>query len=120
MTVFDEAAPDPTRFADGKRDGPYMCRFHRDTQWLHILSDGRVALCCMDYGQEEIVGDLRARSIGEIWASPRLAETRTRIRGALPAGPPKLCRQCEWHVSEAVYEAGKATPPTLNAECVTS
>ncbi len=104
LTVLGETSPDPTPYAEGRREPPYRCRFDRDTQWMHILSDGRVALCCMDYGQEVILGDLRTKTIEDIWTSDAYRRVRDQVRGDAATRPDFLCNRCDWHVSESVHE----------------
>lgn len=104
LTVFGEGSPDPTAYARGKREAPWLCRFHRDTHWIHILSDGRVALCCMDYKQEAVLGDLRIDSLIDIWNGQTTQRYRAMIRGDIPTAPDFICHRCEWHVSQSVYD----------------
>lgn len=104
LTVFGRGSDDPTLYAEQKGNPPYLCRHHRDTEWLHILSDGRVTLCCMDYGQELILGNVRERSLEQIWAGERFAQIRTTIRGERPMPRGMLCGRCEWHVSRDSFE----------------
>ncbi len=104
LAIYGEAEPDPTPYHEGKQAPPYLCRHHRDTQWLHILSDGRVTLCCMDYRHEEILGDAREASLEEIWNGEAFEQARARIRGDAPARPNFLCDRCEYHVSRSVHE----------------
>ena len=101
LTVFGESPADPTPFSRRSKP-PYRCRFNRDTQWMHILSDGRVTLCCMDYGQQVIVGDASRQSLDEIWTGSAYAEARDRVRRD---GDSFICDQCEWRVSESVLRA---------------
>lgn len=100
LTIFGDGSPDPTGYSGATWDPPYTCRFQRDTHWLHILSDGRVALCCMDYSQQEILGDVSTQTIDEIWTGSAYARVRAQVRGDLPADANFLCSRCEWRVSE--------------------
>ena len=104
LAVFDNAAPDPTRSRRAADKPPLACRFQHDTRWMHILSDGRVTLCCMDYAQEEIVGDARRKPLEEIWRSRPFEEARAKVRGDLPTGAGHLCNRCEWRVSQPAFE----------------
>jgi MoaA/NifB/PqqE/SkfB family radical SAM enzyme len=103
LSAFSDGSPDPTLWSQGRREPPWRCRHGRDTEWLHILSDGRVTLCCMDYRQSVIVGDLREQSVEEVFNGEPLRRIRDRIRGDAPMDPDFICRRCEWHVSERVY-----------------
>jgi hypothetical protein len=111
LTVFADGSPDPRPYATQEQHAPFVCREGRDHHWLHVLSDGRVTLCCMDYGQEVIIGDLTRQTIDEIWQGPALAAARGELRGDTPCRSGFLCERCEWRVNEAVhlqYEVRKA------------
>ncbi len=100
---------DLTVFGKGERERDASprrtrCRFGRDSRWLHILSDGRVALCCMDYSQEAIIGSLTNMTIEEIWHSDAFNLMRAKVRGEAPVPSDFICHRCEWHV-----EAGDDT-----------
>ncbi len=58
-----------------------------------VLHDGRVTLCCTDYHQTTIIGDLKTHSLFEVWNSPRALKLRRDfIGGDLSDNP--LCRDC--------------------------
>lgn len=58
-----------------------------------ILWDGRVALCCLDYDGETILGDINQQSIKEIWQSDKLRKIRSyHISQDFSCLP--LCRSC--------------------------
>ena len=44
---------------------PHFCS--RPYEWLHILADGRVISCCMNYALNQIWGNLFKQSLEEIW-----------------------------------------------------
>ena len=59
----------------------------------YVLHDGRVTLCCTDYHQTTILGDLREQSMYEIWNGERATNIRRNfIAGDLEDNP--LCRAC--------------------------
>ena len=45
------------------------CSVKRDTEWLHISPKGDVFLCCNDYYMEYSYGNLKHKTIKEIWFS---------------------------------------------------
>ncbi|MGQ0506333.1 MAG: radical SAM/SPASM domain-containing protein [Myxococcaceae bacterium] len=52
---------------------------------LNIWADGKAVLCCDDWNEEQVVGDLRQQSLKEIWHGERLRHARElhlRQRGA--------------------------------------
>lgn len=44
---------------------PHFCC--RPYEWLHVLADGRVVSCCMNYNLDQIWGNLFSQSLEEIW-----------------------------------------------------
>jgi len=48
-----------------KKLKPFPCR--RLWDGLQVMSDGRVALCCVDYNGQVIIGDLKKQTISDIW-----------------------------------------------------
>ena len=107
LSVLGEVSPDPTPYRDGRHEPPYRCRFRRDTEWMHILSDGRVTLCCMDYRQSVIVGDASKESLDAIWTGEAYRRARAKVRGDLPTSPDFICGRCDWSVSASVDEAAR-------------
>lgn len=107
LTVFGESPQDPTAYAL-RGEPPYRCRFDRDKKWMHILSDGRVSLCCMDYEQQAIVGDASRQSLEEIWVSPSFDSARSKVRGCESSDSSFICNQCEWRISESLPQTSDA------------
>lgn len=62
--------------------------------WIHahVAATGDVHLCCIALGQENSLGHIRERSIGEIFASDSFARVR---REMLKGEWPKECRGCQ-------------------------
>lgn len=110
LTVFGSRSADPTAYAD-RGDPPYRCRFERDREWMHILSDGRVTLCCMDYGQQVIVGDASHQSLEQIWTGAAYRAARRSVRGEAVGPAATLCDRCEWRVSDADIESNATHRP---------
>lgn len=48
------------------KDG-YFCSYQRLNQGV-LLPNGKVALCCQDYGMEAIIGDLKKNNLNEIYS----------------------------------------------------
>lgn len=59
--------------AHGRRPTPCALPF----TWLYVLCDGRVILCCHDWGPAETVGDLSKQSLAEVWNGARLNHQRS-------------------------------------------
>ena len=104
LTVFGE--PDEHRGprSPDKKEPPYICRFRRDTEWMHILSDGRVTLCCMDYKHEAILGNITQTSLEEIWHGEAYRHVREQVQGTVVTDENFICNRCEWHVSRSACE----------------
>ena len=109
LTVFGEGSQQRALRSPDKKDPPYGCRFNRDTQWVHILSDGRLPLCGMDYKHEAILGNVLDSTLEEIWHSRAFERVRARVRGDLPTDDRFICDRCEWHVSRAPMEARRSS-----------
>jgi radical SAM protein with 4Fe4S-binding SPASM domain len=69
---------------------------------LNVLRDGRVSLCCVDFNEEAIVGDIRTQSIGEIWNdSPALARYRKALDEQDVGSLHPICKRC--YMAEAAF-----------------
>lgn len=61
----------------------------------HILYNGDVVLCCMDWRREVVLGNVAADSLEKIWTGQRYAATREYIAGMRRAPESFLCYRCE-------------------------
>lgn len=66
----------------------------RPLQHLHVTPQGRVVLCCQDYDETHIAGDLRHQTIAEVLTGDRMAAMRREAYGLAPAGESFLCNEC--------------------------
>jgi hypothetical protein len=66
----------------------------RPIEHIHINPRGQCVLCCEDYDEHHIVGDLTRQSIDEVMSGPELARLRRMIYGIDEAGPDFICRKC--------------------------
>jgi radical SAM family protein/iron-sulfur cluster protein len=66
----------------------------RPLQHLHITPRGLCVLCCEDYDEKHVVGDLREASVAEVLAGPELARMRRWVYGLEEAPRDFLCRGC--------------------------
>ncbi|MBU1062389.1 MAG: radical SAM protein [Candidatus Omnitrophica bacterium] len=63
-------------------------------EMIHIVEDGKMVLCCMDWRREHVLGDLNNQSIYEIWNGERNKTWQLIYgKGDMPDG--FLCRKCE-------------------------
>jgi pyruvate-formate lyase-activating enzyme len=66
----------------------------RPLQHLHITPQGRCVLCCEDYGEQNVVGDLNTSTIHEVLTGPTLARMRRWAYGQEEAPSDFICRDC--------------------------
>lgn len=65
---------------------------HRVFKEVNILSNGLVALCCLDYDGQEIIGDSKKETLKEIWnRTSNIRKLHLQGKRSLI----KLCRGCE-------------------------
>ncbi|MFW6047084.1 MAG: radical SAM/SPASM domain-containing protein [Candidatus Woesearchaeota archaeon] len=69
------------------------CKWKRD-EWLHILADGIVVICCMDWKREVVIGDLKEQSINDIILSKKRRDVIDKINGAV-SEKNFICKRCE-------------------------
>ncbi len=69
------------------------CEQNRPIERMHIGLDGRVILCCQDWTQEYVLGNISKQTIEEVWHSKVYNDVRTAIYGGI--NPPELCKKCK-------------------------
>ena len=72
----------------------------RPLQHLHINAFGQCVLCCQDYYDEYVVGDLNSQSMAEVLEGPQMVQYRRWAYGIDEAPGDFICRQCEFALSE--------------------
>jgi len=66
---------------------------------MNIWADGRAVLCCDDWNEEHVVGDLNTQTLSEIWHGPALKHARSRHIAGL-GEELEICRRCNmWRES---------------------
>lgn len=66
----------------------------RPLQHLHITAHGTCVLCCQDYGEQYVAGDLTRQTVAEILTGPELAQLRRWSYGLEKAPDDFICRKC--------------------------
>lgn len=66
----------------------------RPLQHLHITPRGQCVLCCEDYDEKYLVGDLTRNTIAEVLEGPELATMRRWVYGIEEAPDDFMCRDC--------------------------
>jgi len=66
----------------------------RPLQWLHVTPHGKCVLCCQDYFDRYVIGDLHEQPLKEILAGPEMALLRRWVYGLEEAPRDFICRKC--------------------------
>lgn len=66
----------------------------RPLQHLHITPHGKCVLCCEDYDERYVVGDLTTHSIREVLEGDELAKMRRWVYGLEEAPDDFMCKDC--------------------------
>lgn len=61
---------------------------------LHVSWEAKVFLCCQDYEQSVILGDLTREGVASIMSSPRARRLRAELYGLAPMLAGSLCLDC--------------------------
>jgi hypothetical protein len=79
---------------------------------LHISWEGKIFLCCQDYDQKVVLGDLTRESIPAIMTSPAVRQLRAEMYGLAPMPEGRLCLDCHMLRRSRFPPAAKGGPPT--------
>lgn len=71
----------------------------RPLQWVHITPHGKCVLCCQDYHDQYVIGDLNEESLRDILTGPRMALLRRWVYGMEEAPADFICRDCIYAVT---------------------
>jgi hypothetical protein len=63
-------------------------------QWLYVSVTGKLFLCCEDFYQKSVYGDIRDGSLEQIMATPRARRMFNYVEGKTPAPDDFVCRNC--------------------------
>ena len=66
----------------------------RPLQHLHITPHGKCVLCCEDYDEKYLVGDLTTQTVAEVLEGDELARMRRWVYGIEEAPDDFMCRDC--------------------------
>ncbi len=74
----------------------YGCSWDRPLKIMHILNNGDVIICCMDWRKEVVIGNVKEKSLYEIWHSDEYKKIRDIIYGKIKNNNPNfICNRCE-------------------------
>ncbi|MCX6769998.1 MAG: SPASM domain-containing protein [Candidatus Micrarchaeota archaeon] len=101
MPFLDQSIPHTragnVKASDIRRKGTITCRRCGNSLNQNIiLPDGSVVLCCMDFGQKHVLGNLLLQNYDEILNSP---EKKRILDGFKDENSDILCRTCESSIS---------------------
>lgn len=98
------------RVTGGRLDG---CMFAMDQ--VNVSFEGKVFLCCMDYHQTHVLGDLNTESLRNAAESAAAVSLRRKIFGY--EEPPRgfICSSCEWSGARNSERLSIATQPAARA-----
>ena len=71
------------------------CKSIWTNEMIHILFDGTVVLCCMDWRREVILGNVRTDTIYDIWNGEKYNKVRKMVNGKIESPPDFICKRCE-------------------------
>jgi hypothetical protein len=66
----------------------------RPLQHIHITPHGKCLLCCEDYDERYVVGDLTRQTVDEVLTGPAFATMRRWVYGLEPSPADFICRSC--------------------------
>jgi hypothetical protein len=72
----------------------------RPFEHLHVNATGTAVLCCQDYYEKWVIGDLNRQSVAEVMGGERVAQMRRWAYGVEDAPDDFLCRRCEFALGE--------------------
>lgn len=70
----------------------------RPIQHLHITATGKCVICCQDYDENYVVGNLHGQTIADVLAGDEMAKMRRWTYGVEEAPPDFICRTCVWAI----------------------
>ena len=72
----------------------------RPLQHLHITAHGTCVLCCEDYDEKYVVGDLTKQSVRDVLTGPEMARLRRQVYGVTEAPDDFICRRCVFALTD--------------------
>lgn len=67
---------------------------------IHILFNGDVVLCCMDWNREVVLGNLNTSSISELWNSKHRKKIEEMIKGKIKSPEDFICKRCDLSIPQ--------------------
>lgn len=90
----DRAGDGPAEFAQGVHVAGRLTGCGWPVHHANISVTGDLFVCCNDYYQREVFGNIRDGSIHELMSGPTAVRLRQKVFGVTPAADDFLCRRC--------------------------
>ena len=74
------------------RDHPFHCS--RLDEWIHVMVDGTISLCCNDYHMEVALPNIKNVNLVEYFYSKAYRDLVGRVTGRIETPPDFLCKRC--------------------------
>jgi pyruvate-formate lyase-activating enzyme len=72
----------------------------RPFEHLHVTATAKAVLCCQDYYERLVVGDLKTQTVAQVLGGDTMARLRRWTYGVEEAPADFLCRRCEFALGE--------------------
>ena len=72
----------------------------RPLQHIHITPHGKCVLCCEDYDEDYVVGDLTTQTVEEVLKGPEIKKLRKWVYGVEKAPENFICSKCVFSMPE--------------------
>lgn len=111
--VKDLDGPDPDTGESSKTPVSYLCSY----PWrsVVVLWDGRVVPCCRDSDAALVLGDLKEKTLEEIWSGDEVKKLRADLRSRSVACG-HLCDGCNWSRDSFAKAMPKRHPDDVKPE----
>ena len=78
-----------------KKNSVHGCNSIWANDMIHILYNGDVILCCMDWKREVVLGNIKTQSIYDVWNGEKYNRARKMRDGIIESPSNFICKRCE-------------------------
>jgi hypothetical protein len=105
--VHDRAGALPSPYQQGWRhEGVVGCALEdRPFSWIHVTAAGNWVLCCQDYDENYVFGNVFQQSVVDIAVSDKRRAILLRAFGRDPAQPSAICTKCRYAIVNPASES---------------
>ena len=72
----------------------------RPIEHIHVVPQGRCVLCCEDYDEHHVIGDLTRQTLDEVLRGDEIARLRRMVYGLEDVPENFICRKCVFALTE--------------------